>query len=99
MELRKWRGNSIKSSEDAGTKVLRLTWDSELDCLSLSAEFTYYKQWTRRTLLKLLASIFDPLGLITPFTIAGKKLLQQWWKESKDWDTPFNGFLEDQTSK
>ena len=25
MELRKWRGNSIKSSEDAGTKVLVLT--------------------------------------------------------------------------
>ena len=99
MELRKRRGNGIKSSEDAGTKVLGLTWDFELDCLSLSAEFTYYKQWTRRTLLKLLASIFDPLGFITPFTIAGKKLLQQSWKESKDWDTPFNGILEDQTSK
>ena len=75
MELRKWRRSNIKSSEDAGTKVLGLTWDSELDCLSLSAEFAYYKQWTRRTLLKLLASIFDSLGFITPFTIAGKKVV------------------------
>ena len=43
-------------------------------------------EWTRRVLLKCVASLYDLLGLMVPITITGKILLQQAWKESGDWD-------------
>ena len=94
MELRKWRGNSIVCSDEAGTNVLGITWETELDQMSIAPDTpTEDQRWTRRSLLKFIASIFDPLGYITPFTIAGKILLQQSWTESNDWDAPFTGHL------
>ena len=96
MELRKWRGNCIASSDEAGEKTLGLIWDIETDCMSIAANFPVkFEEWTRRSLLKLIAAIFDPLGYITPFTISGKILLQRSWTESSEWDTPFVGFLKD----
>ena len=35
MELRKWRGNAIKSSKDAGNKVLGVVWKLPLDVLQV----------------------------------------------------------------
>ena len=100
MELRKWRGNSIVCSDEAGTKVLGITWETELDQMSIAPDTpTEDQRWTRRSLLKFIASIFDPLGYITPFTIAGKILLQQSWKESNDWDAPFAGHLQERTQQ
>ena len=92
MELSKWRGNSIVCSDEAGAKVLGITWETELDKMSIAPDTpTEDQRWTRRSLLKFIASIFDPLGCITPFTIVGKILLQQSWKESNDWDAPLLG--------
>ena len=73
MGLRKWKGNSIVCSDEAGTKVLGITWETELDQMSIAPDTpTEAQRWTRRSLLKFIASIFDPIGYITPFTIAGK---------------------------
>ena len=41
---------------------------------------------TRRTMLRLVASMFDPLGLLNPFTVSGKILLQRATKCKIDWD-------------
>ena len=42
---------------------------------------------------------FVKLQYITPFTIAGKILLQQSWKDSNDWDAPFAGHLQERTQQ
>ena len=39
-------------------------------------------------MLHSIASLYDPLGLVTPFVLAGKILLQQAWKTGLDWDDP-----------
>ena len=36
--------------------------------------------------MKILAKIFDPLGLVTPVTFFGKVFLQELWKEGISWD-------------
>ena len=44
--------------------------------------------WTKRLILRLSATVYDPLGLISPFTIRAITILQALWGENLDWDTP-----------
>ena len=47
---------------------------------------------TKRLLLRQVAAIFDPLGLITPFMVQGKLLMRSFLDQSQectaDWDVP-----------
>ena len=49
--------------------------------------------WTKRRILKLIASNFDPLGIATPAVLLLKLFLQDIWKDGYDWDQPLS--LED----
>ncbi|GBM22159.1 hypothetical protein AVEN_190817-1 [Araneus ventricosus] len=42
---------------------------------------------TKRELLSAIASIFDPLGILSP-TIRLKIILQVLWKDNVSWDDP-----------
>ena len=44
------------------------------------------KTQTRRTLLGVVASIFDPIGFLAPFTLIGKRILQSLCKKGISWD-------------
>ena len=46
---------------------------------------------TRRSVLKELASIFDPLGLVSPCILFAKKFFQRLWCLKRTWDTPLEG--------
>ena len=41
---------------------------------------------TKRMVLSQMNSIYDPLGLITPFTVVAKLILKELWKGNLDWD-------------
>ena len=89
MELRKWRGNTIVCDAEAGTKVLGMVWDTDTDALSVAAVEEVNSStgmFTRRVLLKCVASVFDPLGLVCPSVVRGKMLLQECWKLGGGWD-------------
>ncbi|XP_053576923.1 uncharacterized protein LOC128666383 [Bombina bombina] len=45
------------------------------------------KPYTRRGVLSIINSLYDPLGFVAPVTIQGKSLLRQLSSESKSWDT------------
>ena len=47
----------------------------------------------KRSVLKLTAKIFDPIGFLTPFTIEMKILFQELCLERVDWDGEFQGDL------
>jgi len=41
---------------------------------------------TKRKVLAIAASIFDPLGLLSPAVIAYKMFLQKLWQDKLQWD-------------
>lgn len=43
---------------------------------------------TKREMLKLVMSLFDPLGFVTFFLIHGRILIQDAWAAGLDWDAP-----------
>ncbi|XP_034537461.1 uncharacterized protein LOC117811344 [Notolabrus celidotus] len=49
---------------------------------------------TRRGILSTVASIFDPLGLIAPVLLAGKRVLQEMCRHGTGWDDPLLGELQ-----
>lgn len=46
------------------------------------------KSNTRRGILSLTSSIYDPLGFLAPIILPAKKLLQDMCKQRLDWDNP-----------
>ena len=45
---------------------------------------------TKRNILRISARIFDPLGLLTPFTVRTKMMLKQLWMHGRGWDDAMN---------
>ncbi|XP_036346495.1 uncharacterized protein LOC118755785 [Rhagoletis pomonella] len=76
------------------SKVLGMWWQTSDDTLTYNLKFTKAndeilrgaKLPTKRELLRLLMSIFDPLGLLTFFLIDAKILLQKVWRSGIGWD-------------
>ena len=47
-------------------------------------------KYTKRNFLSKIATLFDPMGLLAPFTIRAKILLQEMWTAGLDWDEELN---------
>ena len=43
-------------------------------------------EWTKKNFLSKIAALFDALGLLTPFLIRAKMLMQEVWIHGLDWD-------------
>ena len=71
-------------------KVLGLPWiasnDEYIIDKRLFKRFPNDQFTTQRKLLKFVASIFDPLGVIAPLTIRVRKILQAIWNKGPQWD-------------
>ena len=84
--------NSDRPFEERATlKVLGLEWNRMEDMLGFPpfrhpaiARLTA----TKRDVASVTHSVFDPLGLLSPVTVAAKILSQQLWLEKYDWDEP-----------
>ncbi|XP_039299275.1 uncharacterized protein LOC120355056 isoform X1 [Nilaparvata lugens] len=79
----------LSDSNDSIVKALGLIWNSTSDVLIISssvADVIHKTAFTKRELLSCIASIFDPLGLISPVVILPKMLFQKLWPLKLDWD-------------
>ncbi|XP_039289297.1 uncharacterized protein LOC120352500 [Nilaparvata lugens] len=80
---------AVANSNDTVAKALGLIWNSTSDMLSISSsvgEISHKTTFTKREFLSCIASIFDPLGLISPIVIAPKILFQELWLARIGWD-------------
>jgi hypothetical protein len=97
MNLREWLSNSDEvntciapedRAESKEMQVLGHNWNSQSDTLSVKVtnRLTENEVPTKRSILKHVASVFDPMGLFAPVTLKGKLLLQELWANGFDWD-------------
>ena len=68
-------------------KTLGISWESNSD------QFTFVVHpspdgfnWTKRSFLSRTSTFFDPLGLVSPFTIRARMILQAMWTAGLTWD-------------
>ena len=68
-------------------KTLGITWLPEEDVFTFRAnppELNF--QLTTRNFLKRIATLFDPVGFLAPFTIRAKVMMQEMWAAGLEWD-------------
>ena len=69
------------------TKTLRVLWAATDDKFSFrhSLQLDGF-EFTKRNVLRRTASVYDPLGFLSPYVIRSKLLIQKAWLEARDWD-------------
>ncbi|XP_075170482.1 uncharacterized protein LOC142242847 [Haematobia irritans] len=87
------QGKKFEGPNSDMEKVLGMWWDTEKD------EFGFFENYsdtikdqnfkpTKRNVLRVIMTIFDPLGLLAHFVIHGKILMQDIWRSGVGWDEP-----------
>ena len=69
------------------TRALGIKWNLMDDCFlyTVKVESTLI-QYMKRQILKKTASVYDPLGFLTPFTLITKIIIQDLWRLKIRWD-------------
>jgi len=71
-------------------KALVLLWDSTTGKLMFCLHIKQDRVPTKRSVLRSIASIYDPLGILSPIIIQCKIFMQQLWQLKVNWDDPLN---------
>ena len=79
----------ITSSKEQSSHMLGLKWDHDNDTLVVSRGIssTLTKSLTQRLVLSLVSKLFDPIGLVAPFTVGARLIIKDIWRVSgQHWD-------------
>ena len=66
-------------------RALGVYWDVQSDTFKFKA-LQAYKPSTKRGVLSVVSSLFDPLAFLSPFVFTAKILLQELWRQKLSWD-------------
>ncbi|XP_055623158.1 uncharacterized protein LOC129766604 [Toxorhynchites rutilus septentrionalis] len=83
-----------RDKETGNERVLGIIWSPDQDTFSFSTEHRDHlrdylsgtERPTKRIVLSCVMGFFDPLGLLAPFTVHGKILVQDLWRTGCAWD-------------
>ena len=70
-------------------KALGIYWNTEEDCLGFEVNIKERPN-TKTGMLAVVSSIYDPLGLVSPFALEGKETVQQLCFDKLGWDELVN---------
>ena len=111
LNLRKWRSNDVTVSSEIvkqeinedvqpDDKILGILWDTDTDNLSIDLNKIYVQGTslpiTKRNVLKTIASMYDPLGIISPLVIPFKIFFQKLCVVERDWDIELDQDLQNE---
>ena len=64
-----------------------MIWNADTDEISVLKQNKMVSNVvTKRFILKTIASVYEPLGLLSPIMVKPKLLLQELWKRKINWD-------------
>ncbi|XP_039514870.1 uncharacterized protein LOC120469772 [Pimephales promelas] len=78
----------VQNRVDLMEPTLGLRWNCAADTLGYHYRLIEHAELTMRAAYQVLASQYDPLGFILPFTTRAKVIIQQLWAKKRDWDDP-----------
>ncbi|XP_072934974.1 uncharacterized protein [Epargyreus clarus] len=84
-------------------RVLGIIWRPDTDELTFNLNLTRVpreliegKTPTKREALRIVMSLFDPLGFASPVTIRAKQILQELWRRGTSWDEEIEDHIAEQ---
>ena len=81
-------------------KMLGVLWLAKEDVFTFRASAPKESfQLTKRSFLKKIATFFDPMGFLAPYTIRSKILLQEMWASGYGWDELLDRNLSQKVKK
>ena len=82
---KEWKKIDFKKENLPVERVLGVLWNTATDCFQYNVNITARKV-TKRGLLSFISSVYDPLGMISPFILTAKIILQELCREKVGWD-------------
>ena len=81
---------ALGQADNAYEKILGIIWDFRKDVIKYNLKLPQDipLKFTKRNVLSIAMSVYDPLGLISNITIESRILMQELWKMGLDWDEP-----------
>ena len=64
-------------------RTLGLKWNTEKDCFRFSVYSHHTPESTKRGVLSRLSTVFGPLGVLDPYMLPEKCLIQSLWRKNK----------------
>ena len=88
-------GNEVSISVST---ILGMVWKTTTDSLSFrfrrekfrAAQLDGSAPPTKREMLRVVMSVYDPLGLVSYITIEARIILREAWREDAGWDDPLS---------
>ena len=89
-ELRSAVGEEEEEEEAEEEKILGIVWNLKEDTLAVSIEEERFLEpaTTPRKVVQQQASLYDPLGIVAPFVLIGRRWTQQAMTGEWGWDRP-----------
>ena len=79
-------------------KALRICWNVADDTFSFKIKLDR-TSLTKRTMLSMISSNYDPLGFAAPFVLEGRRILQNLCNQNLPWDTEVNDDVKKEWNK
>ncbi|XP_048575296.1 uncharacterized protein LOC116604510 [Nematostella vectensis] len=85
----KWESDLQElDTEPNPSKILGHVWDKREDILEIQADVSAQEKdpVTKRAILSKLSGVYDPLGIISPTTVEGKRIYRDACEEKRGWN-------------